>query len=123
VLSRSEHVVDGSGELVRPGARDDDGVSPAMGFLGNAKESAPIVLAEFHVEVLPLDLDLLRFDNIIHAERSVAKRGRLGKQKVCLKFNQPKGPYFASVSITSGASGEGVSDLVVDQQPQNQFVA
>ena len=55
----------------RPGARNDDGVAPAMRFLGNAKKSSPIVLAEFHIEVLPLDLDLLRFDNIVHVRREV----------------------------------------------------
>ena len=63
LLGSGKHVLDGGSELVRPGARDDDGISPAMGFLGNAKKSSPIVFTEFHIEVLPFDLDLLRFDN------------------------------------------------------------
>jgi len=84
VLSCAENVLNGGGELARPSARNDDGVAPAMRFLGNAKKSSPIVLAEFHIEVLPLDLDLLRFDNIVHSGRSVAERERLGKQKFCL---------------------------------------
>jgi len=81
VLSCAEHVVDGGGELVRPGARDDDGVAPAMRFLGNAKKSAPIVLAEFHIEVLPLDLDLLRLYNIIHVGAKCGRTPGVGEGK------------------------------------------
>jgi hypothetical protein len=40
--------------------------------------------------VLPLDLDLLRFDNIVHSGRSVAERERLGKQKFCLVLTRQK---------------------------------
>ena len=70
---------------------NDDSVAPAMRFLGNAKKSSPIVLAEFHIEVLPLDLDLLRFYNIIHVGRSVTGCPSLGKQKISLNFTAPNG--------------------------------
>ena len=91
MLSCAEHVFNGGGELVRPGARNDDGVAPAMRFLGDAKKSSPIVLAEFHIEVLPLDLNLLRFYNIIHVGRSVAGYQSLGKEKISLNFTAPNG--------------------------------
>jgi len=90
-MSCAEHVFDGGGELVRPGARDDDGVAPAMGFLGNAKKSSPIVLAEFHVEVLPLDLDLLRFDNMIHVGPECGRTPVVGEGKNLPKFHTPNG--------------------------------
>jgi hypothetical protein len=123
VLSRSEHVVNGSGEFVRSGARDDNGISPAMGFLGNAKESAPIVLAEFHVEVLPLDLDLLRFDNIIHLGAECGRVPVVGEAKNSPNFYAGKDSYLLSATVTCGAGGAGDPGLVVNRRPQNQFVA
>ena len=91
MLSRAEHVLNGGGELARPGTRNDDGVAPAMRFLGNAKKSSPIVLAEFHIEVLPLDLDLLRFDNIVHSGAKCGRTRAVGEAKILPNFNPPKG--------------------------------
>src|SRR5437773_11620086 len=85
LLGSGKHKVDGGSELVRPSARDDDRISPAMGFLGNAKESSPIIFTEFHVEVLPFDLDLLRFDNIVHVGREFGRQGGFVEAK-----NSPK---------------------------------
>ena len=91
MLSCAEHVLDGGGEFVRPGARDDDGITPAMRFLGNAKKSSPIVLAEFHIEVLPLDLNLLRLYNIIHVGAKCGRMPVIGEGKNEPKFHAPNG--------------------------------
>jgi len=91
VLNCAEYVLDGGGEFVRPGARDDDGIAPAMRFLGNAKKSSPIVLAEFYIEVLPLDLDLLRFDNIVHSGAECGRTRAVGEAKSLPNFNPGKG--------------------------------
>ena len=91
LLGSGKHVVNGGSELVRPGTRDDDGISPAMGFLGNAKESSPIVFTEFDIEVLPFDLDLLRFDNIVHVGREFGRQGGFVEAKNSPKFHEPKG--------------------------------
>src|SRR5438874_1137589 len=61
-----------------------------MGFLGNAKKSAPIILAEFHVEVFPLDLDLFRFDNIVHAAAECGRARTVGKAKNLPKLTSAK---------------------------------
>ena len=37
-----------------------------MRFLGDSEEFATVILAEFHVETLSLDLQLPRLDEIIH---------------------------------------------------------
>jgi hypothetical protein len=81
LLSCGKHVVNGGSELVRTCAWDDDCIPPAMGFLGDAKESAPIILAEFHVEVFPLDLDLFRFDNVVHSGAECGRARAVGKAK------------------------------------------
>jgi hypothetical protein len=91
LLGSGKHVLDGGSELVCPGTRDDDGISPAMGFLGNAKESSPIVFTEFHIEVLPFDLDLLRFDNIVHVGRECGSPGEIVEAKNLPKFHATKG--------------------------------
>jgi hypothetical protein len=51
--------------------------------------------------VLPLDLNLLRFYNIIHVGRSVAGCRSLGKEKISLNFTAQmakiwlRGPLFS----------------------------
>jgi hypothetical protein len=61
-----ENVVDRSGEIVQPRARDDDGVPPAMRFLGDSQESSALILAKFEMKSLPFDLNLSRFKNAVH---------------------------------------------------------
>jgi hypothetical protein len=93
-----------------------------MGFLGDAKESSPIVFTEFHVEVLPFDLDLLRFDNIVHVGRSVAAFGALWKQKIRLNFTDQKAKIWLQF-VTNGVCAGSGRGQVSDQRWQNQFVA
>ena len=122
LLGSGKHVVDGGSELGRPGARDDDGISPAMGFLGNAKESPAIIFAEFHIKVFPLDLDLLRFDNIVHVGREFGRLSGLVEAKNSLNLTTQKGNVWPRLFI-------GGVCVVTDPGPasgrrsQNQFVA
>jgi hypothetical protein len=122
LLGSGKHVVDGGSELVRPGARDDNGISPAMGFLGNAKESPSIVFTEFHVEVLPFDLNLLRFDNIVHVGREFGRLGGFVEAKNSLNFTGQKAngwPQF----VTGGVCVVADPGRASDQRSQNQFAA
>jgi len=66
-----------------------------MGFLGDAKEFPPVILTEFHVKMLTLDLQLPRLDEIIHICKKPRSLGRLaskreavflGKKRVCNDF-------------------------------------
>jgi hypothetical protein len=53
-------------KVVHAGAGHDDAVAAAVSFLGNAQESPAVVLAELHVEMLTLDLQFSRLDDVIH---------------------------------------------------------
>lgn len=123
LLGCGKHVLNGGSELVRTCAWDDDRISPAMGFLGNAKESAPIILAEFHVEVFPLDLDLFRFDNIVHAGAECGRAHAVGKAKNLPKFNAGKGWLPLSAAVTCDGHVAAELDPVANQRSQNQFDA
>ncbi len=61
-----EHFTDRRCEIVYPGARHDDRISPAMSFLSDAEEFAAIVLPELDVEMLALNLDFSGLDDVIH---------------------------------------------------------
>ena len=84
-----------------PGARDDDRVSPAVRFLGDAKESSAIVFAEFDVEMFPLDLDLLRFDNVVHVEAGVCRLSGFVEAKNSL-ISRPKRVIFDPDFLSGG---------------------
>jgi hypothetical protein len=47
-------------------ARHDDAVAAAMGFLGDTQESSALVFPELHIEMLALNLQFSRLDNVIH---------------------------------------------------------
>jgi hypothetical protein len=66
VAASPENVVDRGGEIVQPRARDDDGVPPAMRFLGDSQESSALILAKFEMKSLPFDLNFSRFENAVH---------------------------------------------------------
>jgi hypothetical protein len=53
-------------KLIDAGARHDDAVAATVSFLGDAQESPAVVLTEFHVEMLALDLQLSRLNDVIH---------------------------------------------------------
>jgi len=76
-----DHVVDRVRKFLHARARDYDGVTAPMGLLGDAKELAAIVLAEFHVEVLAFDLHFPRIDEIIHVPKKPRSLGRFSSRR------------------------------------------
>jgi hypothetical protein len=53
-------------KLLHAGARHDDAVAATMSFLGDAQEFPAIVLTELHIEMLALNLQFFRLDDVIH---------------------------------------------------------
>src|SRR5215510_1631385 len=53
-------------KLLDAGTRHDDAVTAAMSFFGDTQESTAVVLPEFHVEMLPLNLQFFRLDDVVH---------------------------------------------------------
>jgi hypothetical protein len=64
-------------KLVHPRARDDDRVAATVRFLGDTKEFAAVVLTKLDVKMLTFDLQLPRFDEIIHVCKKPQSVGRL----------------------------------------------
>ena len=53
-------------KIIDAGTRHDDAVTASVSFLSDAQESPAVVLTEFHVEMLALDLQFSRFDDVVH---------------------------------------------------------
>src|SRR5690349_3838213 len=53
-------------ELIHAGARHDDAVATAMSFFRDTQEPTALVFPELDVEVLTLDLQFFRLDDVIH---------------------------------------------------------
>ena len=53
-------------KIINAGTRYDDAIAASMSFLRDAQESPAVVLAELHVEMLALDLQFFRLDDVIH---------------------------------------------------------
>jgi len=72
------------GEFAYARSGNNDGVAAAMSFLGNAKKFAALVLPKLDVEMLPFDLNLFRFQDVVHFpscwKRSVSISARQGKK-------------------------------------------
>jgi hypothetical protein len=56
-LALGQDLVEQRFELIEARAGDDDGVAPAVGFLGDFQEAAAVVLTEFDGEALAFDLE------------------------------------------------------------------
>jgi hypothetical protein len=54
------------GKLIHAGARHDDAVAASMSFLDDAQEFPALVLPELYVEMLALNLQFYRLDDVIH---------------------------------------------------------
>ena len=65
-LGLLDDFVDCRGKLIHACARDNDGIAATVRFLRDSKEFAAVILAEFHVEMLTLYLQLPCLDEIIH---------------------------------------------------------
>ena len=53
-------------KVIDAGARHDDAVPAAVSFFGDAQEFAALVLTELDVEVLALNLQFSRLDDVVH---------------------------------------------------------
>jgi hypothetical protein len=53
-------------KIINAGTRHDDAIAASMSFLSDAQESPAIVFAELYVEMLALDLQFFRLDDVIH---------------------------------------------------------
>ena len=53
-------------EVIDAGAGHDDAVPAAVSFLGDAQESAALVLTELDVEMLALNLQFFGLNDVIH---------------------------------------------------------
>jgi hypothetical protein len=53
-------------KVVHAGAGHYDAVPASVSFFGNAQEFPAVVFAELHVEMLTLDLQFSRLDDVIH---------------------------------------------------------
>ena len=78
-LNSGHNLTDCRGEFAYSRSRNDDGVTAAVGFLGDAQEFPTIVLPELDVEMLPLDLQLPRLDDVIHFLQTVQSMGVKGQ--------------------------------------------
>jgi hypothetical protein len=65
-LDALKHFTNGRDKIIYSGARYDDGIAAAVSFLSDSQEFPTLILPEFHVEMLALDLQFSRLDDIIH---------------------------------------------------------
>jgi hypothetical protein len=65
-LNSGDNFADRGGQFTysRPG--NDDGVTAAVGFLGNTEKFAALVLPKLDMEMLPFDLNVFGFQDIVH---------------------------------------------------------
>jgi len=76
-----DYCVDRRRKLIHPRAWDDDRVTATVRFLSDAKELAAVVLTKLNVKMLTLDLQLPRFDEIIHVCKKPRSLGRLASKR------------------------------------------
>lgn len=74
-----EHIINRRCEIIQPCARNDDGVPPAVRFLGDAQKLSALVLAEFEVKPLPFDLNFFRLENTVHFKHRLELTGFIGR--------------------------------------------
>src|ERR1700722_9908242 len=60
------HFSRGGHEFVQSRARNNDCVTPTMRFFSDTHKPAALVFSEFYIEVLTLNLQLSRYDDIVH---------------------------------------------------------
>jgi len=53
-------------KFINAGARHDDAVAATVSFLGDTQESAALIFPELDVEVLALNLQFFRLDDVVH---------------------------------------------------------
>ena len=56
----------GRRKLINARARHDDAVAAPMSFLGDTQESTALILPELDIEMLALNLQFFRLDDVVH---------------------------------------------------------
>src|SRR5207248_11184796 len=92
-FSAGENVVDGGVELLQPSTWHDDRVSPAVCFLSDPQKTSAIIFAELYIKVFPLNLKLLRFDDVVHFDLTpiLGRTPEVRKAKNSPKFHAVNG--------------------------------
>jgi hypothetical protein len=103
-LPRAEDLTNRCGKIIHARAGHNDRVSPPMRFLSDAKKFPAIVLAEFDVETLPLDLEFFCFDDAIHFR----KRRSLGLLPLQMEANS-RGTCSAKRLTAAPSNGGGLA--------------
>jgi hypothetical protein len=80
-LGLLDYFVDRGSKLIHACARDDDGITATVCFLSDAKEFAAVILAEFYVKMLTLDLQFPRLDEIVHVCKKPRSLGRSASKR------------------------------------------
>ena len=89
-------------KVIDAGTWYDDAVAAAVSFFGYAQKSPAVVLPQFHVEMLALDLQFSRLDDVIHflPEAADSTASSLGKgSKICGFFDCLGSPRSAGASL------------------------
>ena len=69
-------------KVINAGARHDDAVAAAVSFLCDTQEPAAFIFPELDIEVLTLDLQFFRLDDVVHfALRALSLGSRTLKWK------------------------------------------
>jgi hypothetical protein len=107
-------------KVIDAGTRHDDAVAATVSFLGDAQESPALVLPELHVEMLALNLQFSRLDDVIHfplkpptlphsfwgmEEKSSPLRKFLGSAKGGRQWQDLWIEVFPSTDTTGGRDG------------------
>lgn len=61
-----QYFVEKAAKIVQPSAGNDDSITATVGFLSDSEKPSSVILSKLDKEVLALNLEFARFDDIIH---------------------------------------------------------
>jgi len=93
-------------KLFNAGTRHDDTVTAAVSFLSDAQEPAALIFPELDVEVLALNLQFFRLDDVVHfalRPPSLGTRPLKWKKNPCLLREFLPGWLLGKIAIIDGS--------------------
>ncbi len=66
-LRARQHFTNSGFKFINPGTGNDDGIAPAVCLFRDPQELTAIVFSKLHLKVLSLNLEFLRFDDVVHS--------------------------------------------------------
>src|SRR6185369_6041147 len=90
----------GRRKVINAGARHDDAVPAPMSFLSDTQEFTAVVLPELDIEMLALNLQFSRFDDVVHFALRArvygfgGENGRKFHRLFFPIFGDETGPFF-----------------------------